>query len=50
MQDEKLNTEQVKHKATSVYFWCDSKAAIFHLNNETTNLGIYIAHRIDEIG
>ena len=40
--------EQVKHKVTLIHFWYDSKAAIIYLNNETTNLGIYIAHRINE--
>ena len=41
--------DEVKLEIKSVYFWCDSKTVINYLKNETTNFGVYIAHRVNEI-
>ena len=32
-----------------MHFWCDSKTTINYLKNETTNFGIYIAHKVNEM-
>ena len=41
--------DEVKLGIKSVHFWCDSKTTINYLKNETTNFGVYIAHRVNEI-
>ena len=41
--------DEIKLGIKSVHFWCDSKTVINYLKNETTNFGVYIAHRVNEI-
>ena len=41
--------DEVKFGMKSVHFWCDSKTVINYSKNETTNFGVYIAHRVNEI-
>ena len=40
---------EVTFKVKSVCFWCDSKTVIYYLKNDTTNFGVYIALRVNEI-
>ena len=41
--------EKIQLGIKSLHFWCDSKTVINYLKNETTNFGVYIAHRVNEI-
>ena len=41
--------EETKCQFKAVYLWTDSKIVINYLKNETTNFGVFIAHRINEI-
>ena len=41
--------EKVKLQVKSVFLWCDSKAVINYINNEKTNFGVFIAHRVNKI-
>ena len=43
-----LILDEVKFGIKSAYFWCDSKTVINYSKNETTNFGVYIAHRVNE--
>ena len=41
--------EETKCQFKAVYLWTDSKIVINYVKNETTNFGVFIAHRINEI-
>ena len=41
--------DEAKFGIKSVHFWCESKTVINYSKNETTNFGVYIAHRVNEI-
>ena len=41
--------DEVRFGIKSAHFWCDSKTVINCLTNETTNFGVCIAHRVNEI-
>ena len=41
--------EEVKLQVKSVFLWCNSKAVINYINNEKTNFGVFIAHRVNKI-
>ena len=41
--------EETKCEFKAVYLWTDSKIVINYIKNETTNFGVFIAHRINEI-
>ena len=41
--------EETKCELKAVYLWTDSKIVINYIKNKTTNFGVCIAHRINEI-
>ena len=41
--------EETKCEFKAVYLWMDSKIVINYIKNKTTNFGVFIAHRINEI-
>ena len=41
--------EEVKLQVEAVFLWCDSKTMINYINNEKTNFGVFIAHRVNKI-
>ena len=41
--------EETKCEFKAVYLWTVSKIVINYLKNETTNFGVFITHRINEI-
>ena len=41
--------EETKCEFKAVYLWMDFKIVINYIKNGTTNFGVFIAHRINEI-
>ena len=42
--------EEVKLQLKTAFLWCDSKKTINYISNEKTNIGVFIAHRVNETG
>lgn len=42
--------EEVKLQLKTAFLWCDSKKTINYISNKKTNIGVFIAHRVNETG
>ena len=42
--------EEKKEAISKIYLWTDSITVLNYLRNEKTNFGVYVTHRVNEIG
>ena len=49
MPNKIVIVEETNCEIKAVYLWTDFKIVIYYMKNETTNIKVFIAHRINEV-
>ena len=49
MPNKIVIVEETNCEIKAVYLWTDSEILIHYMKNETTNIKVFIAHRINEV-